>query len=95
LRQCKTPLKIERKSLKRFREPLKDKHHETRQAKRHDKGSFVGAFNPTSLSTDACEDAVKHDAAGDKKVHRHKVAAEITLIVVVKTPSALTQKFGV
>jgi quercetin dioxygenase-like cupin family protein len=46
------------------------------------KGWFVGGFEPTAFSTQACEVAVKHYAAGDREaVHHHKVATEITLIV--------------
>jgi len=46
------------------------------------KGWFVGAFNPTAYSTDACEVAVKSYKAGEKEaLHYHKVATEITLIL--------------
>lgn len=46
------------------------------------KGWFVGGFEPTALSTDACEVAVKHYKAGDyESPHYHKVATEITVIV--------------
>jgi mannose-6-phosphate isomerase-like protein (cupin superfamily) len=46
------------------------------------KGWFVGAFNPTACSTNACEVAVKHYSAGDKEeAHYHKVATEVTLIL--------------
>jgi hypothetical protein len=46
------------------------------------KGWFVGAFQPTAYSTEACEVAVKHYAAADKEaMHRHLVATEITLIL--------------
>lgn len=46
------------------------------------KGWFVGAFNPTAHSTDACEVAVKSYKAGEKEAsHYHKVATEITLIL--------------
>ena len=55
-----------------------------RHAKFHDmvKGWFVGAFNPTVFTTDACEVAVKSYKAGEKESsHYHKVATEITLIL--------------
>jgi hypothetical protein len=46
------------------------------------KGWFVGAFNPTALSTDACEVAVKYYKAGDHEgTHHHKIATELTLIL--------------
>jgi quercetin dioxygenase-like cupin family protein len=46
------------------------------------KGWFVGAFQPTALSTSACEVAVKHYRAGDHDdEHYHKVATEITLVL--------------
>ena len=46
------------------------------------KGWFVGAFEPTALSTNACEVAVKRYKAGDhEEGHYHKVATEITLVV--------------
>ena len=46
------------------------------------KGWFVGAFNPTAYSTEACEVAVKSYKAGEKEaLHYHKVATEITLIL--------------
>lgn len=46
------------------------------------KGWFVGAFNPTAFSTDACEVAVKTYKAGEKEnAHYHKVATEITLVI--------------
>jgi len=46
------------------------------------KGWFVGGFEPTALSTEACEVAVKHYKAGDyESSHYHKVATEITVIV--------------
>ena len=46
------------------------------------KGWFVGAFQPTAFSTDACEVAVKHYRAGDHEdIHYHKVATEITLVL--------------
>lgn len=55
-----------------------------KQARLNDmvKGWFVGAFNPTAYSTDACEVAVKHYKAGDYEgKHYHKIAAEITVVV--------------
>ena len=46
------------------------------------KGWFVGGFSPTAFTTEACEVAVKHYAAGDhESAHYHKVATEITVIV--------------
>jgi len=46
------------------------------------KGWFVGAFQPTAFSTDACEVAVKYYKAGDcEGAHYHKVATEITLVL--------------
>ena len=46
------------------------------------KGWFVGAFNPTAYSTDACEVAVKKYHAGEKEnAHYHKIATEITLVL--------------
>ena len=46
------------------------------------KGWFVGAFNPTAYSTEACEVAVKQYYAGEKEsAHYHKIATEITLIL--------------
>lgn len=46
------------------------------------KGWFVGGFNPTVLSTDACEVAVKHYRAGDSEAaHFHKIATEVTVVV--------------
>lgn len=45
-------------------------------------GWFVGAFNPTAFSTNNCEVAVKHYAAGTKEeLHHHRVATEITLVL--------------
>lgn len=47
------------------------------------KGWFVGAFEPTAFSTPGCEVAVKHYKAGTTEVlHHHKVATEITLVLV-------------
>jgi len=46
------------------------------------KGWFVGGFEPTAFSTDACEVGVKHYQAGDNEVaHFHKVATEITAVL--------------
>ncbi|TFF33872.1 hypothetical protein [Pseudomonas sp. RIT623] len=46
------------------------------------RGWFVGAFNPTSFATEACEVGLKRYTAGDYEAsHYHKVATEITLIV--------------
>lgn len=46
------------------------------------KGWFIGAFNPTAHSTEACEVAVKRYRAGEKESsHHHKVATEVTLIL--------------
>lgn len=45
------------------------------------KGWFVGNFNPTVLSTNDVEVAVKKYKAGDyEPSHYHKVATEITVI---------------
>lgn len=47
------------------------------------KGWFVGAFEPTAFSTPGCEVAVKHYKAGTTEaLHHHKVATEITLVLV-------------
>lgn len=46
------------------------------------KGWFVGGFEPTAFSTDACEVGVKAYKAGDNEApHYHKVATEITLVL--------------
>lgn len=46
------------------------------------KGWFVGAFNPSVLSTSEVEVAVKYYKAGDyEQIHYHKAAREITVIV--------------
>jgi len=46
------------------------------------RGWFVGAFNPTALSTEACEVAVKNYKAGEHEdAHFHKIATEITVIL--------------
>jgi quercetin dioxygenase-like cupin family protein len=45
-------------------------------------GWFVGGFNPTALSTTACEVAVKEYKAGTREAaHFHKVATEVTLVL--------------
>jgi quercetin dioxygenase-like cupin family protein len=49
------------------------------------KGWFVGQFSPTAYNTSACEVAVKQYCAGDKEeMHYHKVATEITLVLMGK-----------
>lgn len=46
------------------------------------KGWFIGSFEPTALSTDSCEVAVKSYNAGDKEsLHYHKIATEVTVVV--------------
>jgi mannose-6-phosphate isomerase-like protein (cupin superfamily) len=46
------------------------------------KGWFVGAFEPTVLSTHDVEVGVKTYTAGDyEPLHHHRIATEITLIV--------------
>lgn len=46
------------------------------------KGWFVGGFEPTALSTTACEVAVKHYQSGDSEpAHYHKIATEITVVL--------------
>jgi hypothetical protein len=46
------------------------------------KGWFVGGFEPSVLSTQACEVAVKHYNSGDvEAAHFHRVATEITVVV--------------
>jgi quercetin dioxygenase-like cupin family protein len=46
------------------------------------KGWFVGGFEPTAFSTDACEVGVKNYKAGESEAaHYHKVATEITLVL--------------
>lgn len=46
------------------------------------RGWFVGAFEPTVLSTDAVEVGVKRYPAGSRDAaHIHKVATEVTLIL--------------
>lgn len=45
-------------------------------------GWFVGAFQPTCLSIDQCEVAVKSYRAGDHEpAHVHRIATELTLII--------------
>lgn len=47
------------------------------------RGWFVGAFSPTLLSTQDCEVAIQRFSKGDhEKKHLHKIATEITAIVV-------------
>jgi hypothetical protein len=47
------------------------------------KGWFVGRFEPTLLPTDDVEVAIKHYSAGDyEAAHHHKVAVELTAVVV-------------
>lgn len=46
------------------------------------KGWFVGGFEPTAFSTQACEVGVKAYVAGDSEVaHYHKIATEVTLVL--------------
>jgi len=46
------------------------------------KGWFVGGFNPTALSTESCEVAVKKYNAGDyESAHYHKIATEVTMVL--------------
>lgn len=46
------------------------------------KGWFVGNFEPTALTTEACEVAVKYYKAGEtESAHFHKIATEVTLVV--------------
>lgn len=46
-----------------------------------ERGWFIGGFSPTALTTDACEAACKHYAAGEREAaHFHKIATEVTLI---------------
>jgi hypothetical protein len=46
------------------------------------KGWFVGRFDPTLISTEAVEVAIKHYRAGNHEAeHYHKVATELTAIV--------------
>ncbi len=45
-------------------------------------GWFMGAFNPTALSTGAAEVAIKCYKAGDQEAwHVHRIATEVTVIV--------------
>ena len=47
------------------------------------KGWFVGAFEPTLIPSEAVEVGVKHYRAGDRETaHHHKVAVEITAVVL-------------
>jgi len=47
------------------------------------KGWFVGDFSPTVFQTSACEVAVKSYSAGDREaLHHHKIASEITVVIV-------------
>lgn len=47
------------------------------------RGWFVGDFEPSAFRTDAAEVAVKAYRAGDREDrHHHKVATEVTLILV-------------
>ena len=46
------------------------------------RGWFVGDFEPTALSTTACEVAVKRYEKGDREdAHYHAIATEITLVL--------------
>ncbi len=46
------------------------------------KGWFVGGFEPTAFSTEACEVGVKYYKAGDSEAaHYHKIATEITVLL--------------
>lgn len=46
------------------------------------RGWFVGDFEPTALSTTACEAAVKRYKKGDREdAHFHAIATELTLVV--------------
>ena len=46
------------------------------------KGWFVGRFDPTLISTDAVEVAIKHYRTGEHEAeHYHKVATELTAVV--------------
>jgi quercetin dioxygenase-like cupin family protein len=49
------------------------------------RGWFIGAFSPTALSSADCEVGVKEYKAGDREPkHHHKIATEITLVLVGK-----------
>lgn len=53
--------------------------------KKYTNGWFVGNFDPTVIKTDQFEIAIKKYKKGDKEnSHYHKIATEITLIVVGK-----------
>jgi hypothetical protein len=55
---------------------------ETRKLSEMINGWFVGAFEPTALSTKTCEVALKYYKKGDNELkHYHMIATEITLIV--------------
>lgn len=46
------------------------------------KGWFVGNFQPTGLTTTACEVAIKQYKAGDREAaHFHRIATEVTAVV--------------
>lgn len=46
------------------------------------KGWFVGDFEPTALTTRACEVGIKKYKAGEReRSHYHKIATEITVVV--------------
>lgn len=46
------------------------------------KGWFIGNINPTVLTTEDCEVAVKSYKSGDsEETHFHKIATEITVII--------------
>ena len=46
------------------------------------KGWFIGDFEPSIARSTACEVAMKHHAAGDhEKIHHHRVATEVTVVV--------------
>lgn len=46
------------------------------------KGWFVGNFQPSLISSDAVEVAVKHYRAGEHEdAHHHRVATELTVVV--------------
>ena len=55
---------------------------ERHQLEKFIEGWFVGRFDPTLISTDAVEVAIKHYRAGDhEEEHHHKVATELTAVV--------------
>lgn len=46
------------------------------------RGWFVGNFQPSVFSTNACEVAIKHYSKGEyEEKHFHKIATEITVII--------------